>query len=75
MTSMAAFGQCPTCHAEYTTPTDRRFHAEPNACPACGPALALRQIDGTAIDGDPVAGALALLRQGGIVAIPTDSWT
>jgi hydrogenase maturation protein HypF len=69
MTSMAAFLQCPECRAEYTTPTDRRFHAEPNACPACGPALALRAIDGTSIDGDPLAGTLALLRQGGIVAI------
>jgi len=69
MTSMAAFLQCPACHAEYTAPANRRFHAEPNACPVCGPALALRASDGTSIDGDPIAGALALLRQGRIVAI------
>ena len=25
------------------SPRDRRFHAEPNACPACGPRLALRR--------------------------------
>jgi len=31
MTSMAAFLQCPACHAEYTAPANRRFHAEPNA--------------------------------------------
>jgi len=67
-TSMAAFVQCPACHAEYTTPTDRRFHAEPNACPECGPSLTLRAIDGAPVAGDPVAGALALLAQGRIVA-------
>ncbi len=69
MTSMAAFAQCAACHREYTTVANRRFHAEPNACPACGPSLGLRVIDGDAIDGDPVASTLALLRQGGIVAI------
>ena len=26
---------------EYEDPADRRFHAEPNACPACGPRVAL----------------------------------
>ena len=26
-----------------TTPADRRFHAQPNACPVCGPALAWRR--------------------------------
>jgi len=69
MTSMAAFAQCAACRAEYTLPSNRRFHAEPNACPACGPSLSLRAIDGTPIAGDAVGGALDLLRQGGIVAI------
>src|ERR1019366_7625846 len=32
-TTMAAFTMCEEC------PADRRFHAQPNACPACGPAL------------------------------------
>ena len=27
--------------AEYENPLDRRFHAQPNACPVCGPRLAL----------------------------------
>ena len=39
MTSMVAFTQCPACLAEYTDATHRRFHAEPNACPQCGPRL------------------------------------
>ena len=31
------------------TPTDRRFHAQPNACPACGPQLRLCRPDGGSI--------------------------
>ena len=32
---------CARCQAEYEDPLNRRFHAEPNACPDCGPSLAL----------------------------------
>ncbi|MEZ5576057.1 MAG: hypothetical protein R3F44_10605 [Candidatus Competibacteraceae bacterium] len=28
-----------TCAREYHDPGDRRFHAQPNACPVCGPRL------------------------------------
>jgi hydrogenase maturation protein HypF len=38
-TTMAAFHMCAACQAEYDDPRDRRFHAQPNACPECGPAL------------------------------------
>ena len=38
---MAAFTMCPACQREYDDPHDRRFHAEPNACPVCGPQLRL----------------------------------
>jgi hydrogenase maturation protein HypF len=69
MTSMAAFAQCAPCLAEYRAPDDRRFHAEPNACPACGPRLALLDAAGAAIPGDPIAGTLALLQRGRIVAV------
>ena len=31
----------PDCRAEYENPLDRRFHAQPNACPVCGPRLTL----------------------------------
>ena len=31
----------PDCAREYADPADRRFHAQPVCCPACGPALAL----------------------------------
>ena len=40
-TSMATFVMCDACRTEYEDPADRRFHAEPNACPACGPRLVL----------------------------------
>ncbi len=69
-TSMAAFTQCPDCLTEYHSPLDRRFHAEPNACADCGPRLILLDAAGTP-DGqaDPVAGTLARLLRGEIVAI------
>ncbi|HOI08921.1 MAG TPA: hypothetical protein PK313_00460, partial [Myxococcota bacterium] len=40
-TTMKRFRMCPTCQAEYDDPRNRRFHAQPNACPACGPRLQL----------------------------------
>ncbi|MBI2863603.1 MAG: carbamoyltransferase HypF [Chloroflexi bacterium] len=38
-TTMRAFAMCPACQSEYDDPTNRRFHAQPNACPACGPSV------------------------------------
>lgn len=38
-TSMACFPMCESCTEEYTNPLDRRFHAQPNACPKCGPEV------------------------------------
>src|SRR4029450_717980 len=70
MTSMAGFAQCPQCLGEYRTPRDRRFHAEPNACPTCGPRLNLFDATGTPMrDGDPVAQTLARIARGEIGAI------
>ena len=39
-TTMAGFKMCAECQAEYDDPADRRFHAQPNACAACGPRIA-----------------------------------
>ena len=36
-TTMAGFAMCAACRAEYDDPADRRFHAQPIACPDCGP--------------------------------------
>ena len=38
-TTMADFPLCPRCRAEYEDPHNRRFHAQPLACPVCGPQL------------------------------------
>ena len=38
-TTMAPFRMCADCAREYQDPLDRRFHAQPNACPVCGPKL------------------------------------
>jgi hydrogenase maturation protein HypF len=45
---MKQFAMCPACQAEYGDPHDRRFHAQPNACPVCGPRLELWQRSGSA---------------------------
>ncbi len=49
---MRRFPLCPACRAEYEDPADRRFHAEPNACPVCGPRVRLlrRAADGAEIE-------------------------
>jgi len=36
---MKNFAMCERCRAEFENPADRRFHAQPNACPDCGPHL------------------------------------
>jgi hydrogenase maturation protein HypF len=40
---MASFQMCAECEAEYHDPTNRRFHAQPNACPECGPQVWVEQ--------------------------------
>lgn len=40
-TTMHVFPMCSACQAEYEDPLNRRFHAQPNACPVCGPQLHL----------------------------------
>jgi len=64
-TSMAAFPICAACRAEYANPADRRFHAEPVACPDCGPRLRFGAAEGEAA----LAACLAALRAGRIVAV------
>jgi hydrogenase maturation protein HypF len=69
-TTMAAFTMCADCQREYDDPADRRFHAQPNACPRCGPQLRLIQDDAPPRErDDALRGAVALLRDGRILAI------
>jgi hydrogenase maturation protein HypF len=55
---MAGFPLCDDCRREYEDPADRRFHAEPIACPVCGPQLSL-----------PLEEAVDLLQAGAILAV------
>jgi hydrogenase maturation protein HypF len=68
-TTMAPFIMCPVCQKEYEDPSDRRFHAQPNACSACGPSLHLEDRAGKEVPGDPIVKTLDLLSKGRIVAI------
>jgi hydrogenase maturation protein HypF len=67
---MRYFQMCPQCQAEYDNPLDRRFHAQPNACPQCGPQVELVDNQGNLLTkSNPVAAASQLLKEGKIVAI------
>lgn len=68
-TSMAEFTMCDACKAEYSSPIDRRFHAQPIACPACGPKVWLERSDGCATQRNAIDEATTLLQQGKILAI------
>ncbi|WP_245261957.1 carbamoyltransferase HypF [Ancylobacter sp. FA202] len=66
--TMRGFHLCRECQRDYGDPADRRFHAQPIACPACGPRLAL-EMGGARVPGDPLAEAARRLRAGAILAI------
>jgi hydrogenase maturation protein HypF len=71
---MARFDMCEECAAEYHDPADRRFHAQPVCCPACGPVLRLldatgAELAGGAAGGGPLAAAAALLGAGQVLAV------
>jgi hydrogenase maturation protein HypF len=68
-TTMAPFIMCPVCQKEYKDPSDRRFHAQPNACSTCGPSLLLEDRQRREIPGDPIEKTLEFLKNGQIVAI------
>ncbi len=68
-TTMQPFIMCPVCQREYEDPSDRRFHAQPNACAACGPSLRLLDRQGKEVPGDAIEETLKLLSQGKILAI------
>ncbi|MBR8834786.1 MAG: carbamoyltransferase HypF [Stigonema ocellatum SAG 48.90 = DSM 106950] len=74
-TSMAAFAMCSNCAFEYNNVENRRFHAQPVACPFCGPKVTLERTDGKPITAsmfsmlDDVDAVCTLLQKGEIVAI------
>ncbi|HWM88108.1 MAG TPA: carbamoyltransferase HypF, partial [Kofleriaceae bacterium] len=69
-TTMDAFALCSRCRAEYHDPGDRRFHAEPNACPECGPRLAFWQAGRAELAGEAaLEAAIEAIAAGRIAAI------
>lgn len=70
-TSMKSFTMCAACRIEYEAPEDRRFHAQPNACPACGPHLELWDAHGSvlATHHEALLEAAKAVRLGRIVAV------
>ena len=69
-TTMRDFKLCSHCSREYSDQNDRRFHAQPVACRACGPRVWLADRNGRPIEEkDPIKVAVQKLKQGSIVAI------
>jgi hydrogenase maturation protein HypF len=69
-TSMRHFTMCARCQAEYDDPLNRRFHAQPNACSACGPRVSLWDSHRREMrPEDPIAAAADLIGQGRILAV------
>ena len=67
---MAGFAMCDACRAEYEDPANRRFHAQPTACAACGPRLAAADAAGRPVEvADPLAWFIGGLREGRIGAM------
>src|SRR5580704_19746166 len=66
---MRDWALCDECDREYKDPADRRFHAQPVACPACGPTVRLKEASNTVLGTDAIVRTAALLAGGAIVAI------
>src|SRR5699024_9244810 len=68
-TSMASFSMCADCAEAYGDLRSRRYHAQPDCCPVCGPRAYFRTEDGRELPGDPIALAQQALARGEIVAV------
>jgi len=71
-TTMSVFKMCQECEIEYNNPANRRFHAQPNACPTCGPHIEFKIQDSRFKiheKENPIESAVNILKQGGIVAV------
>jgi hydrogenase maturation protein HypF len=67
---MACFPLCKSCSLEFEDPDNRRYHAEPNACPDCGPKLSLLDRQGNEIISEnPILDTIEFLSNGQIVVI------
>jgi hydrogenase maturation protein HypF len=69
VTSMAGFQMCVACRSEYMSMSDRRFHAETNACRNCGPRVWLTDASGRQLGDTWLPIVRAALRGGRIVGL------
>jgi len=62
---------CARCSEEYANPRDRRFHAQPNACPVCGPHVELWDPQGRqlAVHRQAIIHLSKMIRSGKIAAV------
>lgn len=68
-TSMAPFPLCVPCETEYRNPADRRFHAQPVACPIADRSWSGEPGEAAATRESALSAAVAMLEGGGIVAV------
>ncbi len=69
-TSMKVFPMCADCDKEYHDPANRRFHAQPNACPKCGPQIGWYDNNGNKLACEsPIIQAVTALKNDKILAI------
>ena len=66
---MGAFPMCPDCDREYHDIEDRRYHAQPDCCPVCGPRVFFLDRDGREIPGDAIETARRAVKAGEIIAV------
>ncbi len=70
LTTMIEFPFCKECLAEYSNPSDRRYHAQTFACSTCGPRYTLYDNDGTEFEGiKPFNTAAKLINEGHVLAL------
>lgn len=71
-TTMSAFKMCDKCKQQYEDIADRRFHAQPVACPDCGPKIYLCDNTGKIIEDNcdkVISKTVQFLKDGKIAAI------
>jgi hydrogenase maturation protein HypF len=70
-TSMKQFSMCALCQKEYDSPGNRRFHAQANACPHCGPQVELWDKSGASLfaKDEALSEAIKALNAGAILAV------
>ena len=60
---------CPDCDREYHDIEDRRYHAQPDCCPDCGPKVFFLDAEGKTVEGDAIELARQSIKAGKIIAV------